>query len=169
MSLNLKMLFISFLLLSLSGITEAYGRQLFVTSVSIGVAEENIDQEVSSELTYASDDRYESLSKDDDEEMSMDENNDIPSVESLIPGTDLYNFVTNPNLQYEGTDVYVINYSDPEYIEREGDPLLIPREERIDPEIPDLVIRVNFKQKTAVITIGDQALDVSQNYFFDRQ
>ena len=93
------------------------------------------------------------------------ESSDLPDPSSLVEGTQLYDFVINPNVKSDGSGNYVINYSDPNYIE--GDPLTINREERRDPELDDIIVCVNFSQKTATVTVGDHTLDISTKFFLN--
>ena len=93
------------------------------------------------------------------------DNSDVPSPDLLVPNSELHKFVTNPNMKSDGNGVYSINYTDPNYIE--GDYITISRKERLDPEVETLILKVNFKEKTATLIEADKSIDLSDDYFFE--
>ena len=93
------------------------------------------------------------------------DDSDVPSPDLLTPNSALYQFVTNPNMKSDGDGVYSINYTDPNYIE--GDYITISREERLEPEVEALILRVNFKEKTATLIDANESIDLSDDYFLE--
>lgn len=89
--------------------------------------------------------------------------NSLPSLESLTPGTRLYAFVSNPNVQIDENGNYFIDYNDPNYIDT-GE--AYTQGESV-PDDPGVIIRVNFGTRKAIVEIGDASMDISNNFFAD--
>ncbi|MBE9063670.1 hypothetical protein [cf. Phormidesmis sp. LEGE 11477] len=71
--------------------------------------------------------------------------------------------MSNSNLRADGEGGYVIDYSDPDYVDT-GE--AYTSGEKV-PDDPDVTVRVNFNTRTAKLETGGTSLDVSHNYFID--